>query len=336
MKRVIGRILAGATLCVLLSVVTSVQAAPGDNPAIAIPPPSPEAPPASTASDPYVIHSAPTPFSNSPGYSSSNKDQSYKQAAKKPAKKKKTTRKRSRRTASHHTSGRSHVRTAQIYLDQLGYNPGEADGIMGARTKAAIKAFQRDHHLRATGALTDATFRALSKEAGSRNPTRSSRAPQADFLASHPDFYGYYGKEGVNPTELGSPQTIPTRFGNVEISQQQNGSSSNYVVTINGQMVMHAENQPSYVNVSRTFNLDDADAILVTSYTGANATCPYRHQLLIVRTSGSGARNIAECSRDYEAYSENGMLLISFPGNHVDGISTGASWRYDHGTLEKL
>ena len=55
------------------------------------------------------------------------------------------------------------MRMAQDYLTDLGYNPGPEDGILGRRTKAALKSFQRDHELRVTGTLTDATFRALAK-----------------------------------------------------------------------------------------------------------------------------------------------------------------------------
>ena len=46
---------------------------------------------------------------------------------------------------------------AQRLLQQLGYNPGPADGIYGARTRAAVKAYQRDNGLSVTGRLDAAT-----------------------------------------------------------------------------------------------------------------------------------------------------------------------------------
>ena len=237
---------------------------------------------------------------------------------------------------SSHTSGKSHIRTAQVYLDQLGYDPGPTDGVMGRKTKAAIKEFQRDHDLRATGTLTSATFAALEKEAGSRNPAMHGPQPQPDFVATHPDFYGYYGNEGVSPTSLSSPQGIPSRFGNLQIDQQPNGQTSNYAISVNGQQIYHADNQPSYIDVSRTFEVDEnTDGIILTAYDNGNVTCPYKHQLLVIKSQGSNVRNIDDCTHDFEAYTENGMLMISFPGSHVDGLSNGALWRYDHGTFRE-
>jgi peptidoglycan hydrolase-like protein with peptidoglycan-binding domain/tellurite resistance protein len=53
------------------------------------------------------------------------------------------------------------VRTAQQALQSLGYKPGNADGIMGARTRAAFKKFQRKEGLQVTGELDQATMHAL-------------------------------------------------------------------------------------------------------------------------------------------------------------------------------
>lgn len=86
----------------------------------------------------------------------------------------------------------------------------------------------------------------------------------------------------------------------------------------------------------RTFNLSNADAIVLTSYAAGDSVCPYRHYLLVVRSNTSGLNPIEECTRDYQAYTENGMLYISFAGPHADGWSSGAMWRYDNGTLTKL
>jgi len=249
----------------------------------------------------------------------------------------KSSHKKSVKKHSSHVTGKAHIRAAQVYLDQLGYAPGPTDGIMGRKTKMAIKEFQRDHNLRVTGMLTDATFAALEREAGSHNPVMHTPQQPPDFVATHPDFYGYYGKEGVSPTSLASPQGIPSRFGNLQIDQQLNGQASNYTISMNGQQVYHADNQPSYIDVSRTFQVDDnTDAIVLTSYNNGNITCSYKHQLLIIKSSGSNVRDIADCTHDFEAYTENGMLMISFPGSHVDGLSKGALWRYDNGTFEKL
>ena len=44
----------------------------------------------------------------------------------------------------------------QSLLSTLGYDPGTVDGLFGARTRAAIEAFQLDQGIAATGEITDA------------------------------------------------------------------------------------------------------------------------------------------------------------------------------------
>ncbi len=53
------------------------------------------------------------------------------------------------------------IRTSQQALQSLGYSPGKADGMMGARTKAAFKKFQQKEGLPVTGELDQATMHAL-------------------------------------------------------------------------------------------------------------------------------------------------------------------------------
>lgn len=47
-----------------------------------------------------------------------------------------------------------HVAAAQAALKRLGYDPGPADGLVGPRTREAVKAFQRDRGLPETGELS--------------------------------------------------------------------------------------------------------------------------------------------------------------------------------------
>jgi len=53
------------------------------------------------------------------------------------------------------------VISAQRKLDGLGYLPGNWDGLLGPRTRAALEAFQGDHGLLQTGQLTEETARML-------------------------------------------------------------------------------------------------------------------------------------------------------------------------------
>lgn len=52
---------------------------------------------------------------------------------------------------------------AQLVLEALGYELGRIDGIIGAKSRAAIKAFQRDYELDVTGELDEYTQAALGE-----------------------------------------------------------------------------------------------------------------------------------------------------------------------------
>lgn len=62
---------------------------------------------------------------------------------------------------------------AQVRLQELGYNIGKPDGVIGARTKAAIQGFQHKQGLQVTGSLDPATLAALGL--GSSTASRSGR-----------------------------------------------------------------------------------------------------------------------------------------------------------------
>lgn len=55
------------------------------------------------------------------------------------------------------------VRTLQLLLTALDYDPGAADGIAGERTREAVLAFQREYGLEADGIAGKATEAALRK-----------------------------------------------------------------------------------------------------------------------------------------------------------------------------
>ncbi len=70
-------------------------------------------------------------------------------------------------TGSTRATVRSGNRGADVtYLQQrlaaLGYKPGAADGIFGAKTLAAVKAFQKDHRLTVDGIVGPKTWAALA------------------------------------------------------------------------------------------------------------------------------------------------------------------------------
>ena len=55
------------------------------------------------------------------------------------------------------------IKTVQQLLEAKGYEPGEADGIMGSQTVDAVKAFQADMSLEQDGEVGGQTWEALLK-----------------------------------------------------------------------------------------------------------------------------------------------------------------------------
>jgi peptidoglycan hydrolase-like protein with peptidoglycan-binding domain len=56
---------------------------------------------------------------------------------------------------------RLQVAKAQSALLQLGYRVGKVDGKYGAKTKAGVKAFQREHHHRVDGKIDEKLLKQL-------------------------------------------------------------------------------------------------------------------------------------------------------------------------------
>lgn len=58
------------------------------------------------------------------------------------------------------------VKRVQIGLEELGYNPGPSDGLMGAQTREAIRQFEKDNKLTITGKVSDELLKKLLKVTG--------------------------------------------------------------------------------------------------------------------------------------------------------------------------
>ena len=61
-------------------------------------------------------------------------------------------------------SARDDIKQMQQQLTDLGYHPGPADGVMGAKTRQELNQFQRDQHLQQTGKVDQQTMQALQKK----------------------------------------------------------------------------------------------------------------------------------------------------------------------------
>jgi hypothetical protein len=66
-----------------------------------------------------------------------------------------------RRSTFEATPQRNLVRDAQIALRDAGYDPGRIDGVMGSRTRAALREFQASQGLPQTGRLDETTQQQL-------------------------------------------------------------------------------------------------------------------------------------------------------------------------------
>jgi len=88
------------------------------------------------------------------------------------------------------------IETIQRFLQQLGYDPGPVDGIMGKKTRTAIQAFQRDHNLRVDGeasmtlveAITQATLAQAKPRPEQEQEQEQERQPtQAELTTMSPN-----------------------------------------------------------------------------------------------------------------------------------------------------
>lgn len=104
--------------------------------------------------------------------------------------------------------GRSGVAAAQRALAALGYDPGPADGVMGARTRAAIVAFQRDRGLPTTGAVDEATAAALRSSLARQAPAPDGKPPPVGEARPPPR-----PPNGKPPPGVEGPIPLPAGIG---------------------------------------------------------------------------------------------------------------------------
>jgi hypothetical protein len=74
------------------------------------------------------------------------------------------------------------LKQVQYYLMERGYDCGDADGLYGKKTRAAIRDFQRDNKLKQSGKLNMVTLKAM----GLLNGAASPAAPSTNVQSSPP------------------------------------------------------------------------------------------------------------------------------------------------------
>lgn len=97
---------------------------------------------------------------------SKKKATTKKSSTKKKATTKKTNAKnkaKSNKSTKNNFTSKASVIKIQNKLNSLGFKCGTADGIMGSKTKSAIKAFQKHNKLKTDGIVGSLTFKSLFK-----------------------------------------------------------------------------------------------------------------------------------------------------------------------------
>lgn len=222
------------------------------------------------------------------------------------------------------------VRIAQEHLSNLGYYQGKIDGIMGPKTRAAIKQFQREHGLKADGVLGPKTNRAL--EVADSRPAPTPEGPLTHESAVPSD--GTVNPDYALPLN-GGTRTIVSRFAQLDVSESGVGGDKHYSVNLNGQPVLLVDGQPSIIGISPTYDMGNEEAIIFTTYTPGDSTCTYKNHVLAMNGTGSKMLDIENCTRNFQARVDNGMLFVSFP-ELDDNRAVGSTWRLEGLDLERL
>jgi Putative peptidoglycan binding domain len=95
------------------------------------------------------------------------------------------------------------VRQAQMTLKEKGHDPGPIDGIMGPRTRSAVRSFQKAENLKVTGRLDSETKPRLMASTGMSTPAASPATSATPATPATP------AKPATPPSADGSPSNPP-------------------------------------------------------------------------------------------------------------------------------
>jgi peptidoglycan hydrolase-like protein with peptidoglycan-binding domain len=82
-------------------------------------------------------------------------------------------------SATSSSSGSESVKKMQQALKDKGQDPGPIDGVMGEKTKSALKAYQSANNLKATGSMNSETAKSLGLESASSSFSEQSSGRNA-------------------------------------------------------------------------------------------------------------------------------------------------------------
>jgi peptidoglycan hydrolase-like protein with peptidoglycan-binding domain/beta-N-acetylglucosaminidase len=136
-------------------------------------------------------------------------------------------------------SSGSNVTLVQQQLNKLGYNCGTPDGVYGNQTAAAVRAFQRDHHVNVDGVVNAQTWTLLFSQP-SRQPSQGGSTTTTTYTAY--DVYNH---------QIAGPFTKQADAINALV-KTNNGSPGGYVKDSSGHVVYR---QPYFAAYDRNNNL---------------------------------------------------------------------------------
>jgi peptidoglycan hydrolase-like protein with peptidoglycan-binding domain len=237
------------------------------------------------------------------------------------------------------------IRTAQVELADLGYEVGMKDGVAGPMTINALIDFQRHSQLPITGALDVQTAQLLQqvdvKARGDFYAANGVIAPRSN--ENYDPYHATAQITTITPMAYDSVrsinvQPVPVRFGNLAINEDHRGPLSNYSITLNGQPVLLANNQPAALRVSKIYSMSGEDAVILTAHDGTGG-CMFKNYLLSIHSDGtaSAPREIGNCSGTYQARLDGNALFVSFSDAHYTSDSSRAdNWRYGDDRLARI
>jgi hypothetical protein len=200
------------------------------------------------------------------------------------------------------------VRAVQQKLNELGYNAGPADGLMGRGTRAAIIAFQQDRGLAATGVADQALLIQLQQDLPrtSRPLQQSRSANSPPSYSSSPTTYTEQGRQ--NQMTLTADERSSIELACI-IAKSQGPAAYNDCVNEQLRQLSSAPRTPSLASIS----YGEKSAIELACITAKSAGAASYNRCLVsqIRELESGPRQPSLSGLSYDEKSAIELACIT-------------------------